>query len=111
MSLIHASGVTFSFISVSRARRLQLPEHYGRTRNPNLCNYVCVNSPCRYGDLIRVFDYYSCSGSGDIFSLQYNAWSELMLSTCIAFDDSVTCVPGDCDLVFKATNFEEVRGM
>ena len=65
----------------------------------------------RYGQLLCVFDYFTSSGSGDIFSLQYNSWTDLMLSTFTAHGESHTCRPDDCDIVFKATNFEEVGGV
>ncbi|GAX83592.1 hypothetical protein CEUSTIGMA_g11017.t1 [Chlamydomonas eustigma] len=61
----------------------------------------------RYRALLRVFDYYSCLGSGDPFSMQINGWGDLMTWTHIVDENSPHCKLADCDLVFKATNFEE----
>ncbi|KAF5832483.1 hypothetical protein DUNSADRAFT_11605 [Dunaliella salina] len=48
----------------------------------------------RYADLLRIFDWYACTGSGDPFSIQVN-------------DKSKGCKLSDLDRVFLATNLEE----
>ena len=64
----------------------------------------------RYGHLLRIFDFYSISGSGDIFSMQNVEWGMLLLTTSVVHE-SLTCLKvSDGDLVFKATNFEEDKG-
>jgi len=61
----------------------------------------------RHADLLRIFDWYACLGSGDPFSMQIGAWGQLMTDTNIADDRSKGCKLSDLDRVFLATNLEE----
>jgi hypothetical protein len=63
----------------------------------------------RYGDLLRIFDFVCISGSGDIFSMQKVEWGMFLLNSHVTFEGSTRLKAADCDLVFKATNFEEDR--
>eukprot|EP00803_Ostreobium_quekettii_P010682 evm.model.scf_352.3 EVM.evm.TU.scf_352.3 scf_352:73256-77230(+) len=63
-----------------------------------------------YAYMTNVFDYYSCMGSGNIFSMHLNEWGTLMVDCDIPESASTTCKLSHLDTVFIATNFEEDKG-
>lgn len=60
-----------------------------------------------YQQLVNVFTFYAAMGSGDAFSMQFNAYSELMDDARIPEPGSKTCGSPDLSTLFIAANVEE----
>jgi len=61
-----------------------------------------------YRFLYNVFSYYGAMGSAqDSFSIQYNAYSDMLDDARIPESDSKYCTMNDLSTVFVSVNFEE----
>lgn len=61
----------------------------------------------KFGAIIAIFDYYATVGSGDVFSMQMNAFGEFCDVADITDTTSKLCKPKDLQTVFIATNVED----
>ena len=62
-----------------------------------------------YPLMCAAFDYYTCLGKGDMFSISLNEWGVFLLNCEIPEEDSITCKLSNFDTIFIATNFEDEK--